>query len=421
MLPIRNVALALLLTLGGLSAAQDNPDADCTFNPEIANIPTEQVMRGASPQGIPALGHEGDCLGLTAPTQMPILVNQEEAAAWIDAREPVIAVTVNGESRAYPLQVLTWHEIANDTVAGIPVAVTFCPLCNSAIAFDRRIPLTPEAQNAALLNNGTLEFGELDQAFLDAYAFQHGEVPDFEASLEVTFGVSGFLYNSNLFMFDSKTFTLWGQILGEGNIGTLTGTRLLNYPAQIIAFEAFRATFPEALVLSRDTGFLRSYGENPYPGYDDADTPPFLFNGITDGRLPPKARVVSVAFRGESVAYPFEILEVERAINDLIADEPVAVWWQDGTSSALNNAAIAGSRDVGAVGVFSRNLNGQELSFSWDGGAFVDDQTGSSWNLSGRAIAGELQGEQLQAVVHDNTLWFAWAAFKPDTRLFLGE
>ena len=416
---LRDAALALTVIVGGFAAAQDEPT--CNFQPEIFNIPTDQVLQPQTPQGITGLGHEGDCLGITGPSSAPAFVGQREAAQWIDAREPVVVVTVNGETRAYPLQILTWHEIANDTLGGVPIAVTFCPLCNSAIAFDRRIPLTLLTRAVALLNNGTIELGELDQAFLEAYAFQYGETPEFIGGLEVTFGVSGFLYNSNLLMFDSRTFTLWSQILGQGNIGTLTDTQLLNYPAQIVAFEAFAADHPEALVLSRDTGYFRDYGSNPYPGYDDVDTPPFLFNGISDGRLPPKARVVSVELRGASAAYPFEILEQTRVVNDRLGDEPLAVFWQEGTASALNNATIADGRDVGAVGVYSRNLDGLELTFAWDGASFVDEQTNSLWDLSGRAVAGTLAGSALHPVVHDNTLWFAWAAFKPETRLYTGE
>ena len=339
----------------------------------------------------------------------------------------MIAFTVNGESRAYPLQVLTWHEIVNDTVGGVPVAVTFCPLCNSSLAFDRRVPLGAEALarlqqlNPAAVVASAEEL--LDADFLAAYTDQEGAADSsgITAATVVTFGVSGTLINSNLLMFDTASSTLWSQILGQGNVGTLTGTALLRYPAQVISYEAFREVFPEALVLSRDTGFSRNYGANPYVGYDRADTPPFLFNGISDGRLPPKARVVSVERLGESAAYPFEVLSEVHVINDTVADLPVAIFWQQGTASALDGRNIATSADVGAVGAFERTVDGQELTFSWNGEAFIDDQTGSSWNLSGQAVAGALQGEVLQAVVHDNTLWFAWAAFKPDTRIVISE
>jgi hypothetical protein len=414
--------LILLLACSSATLAQTGRQTLLGVDPGKSNIPLDQILRGNPvPQGIPSLGHEGDWIGWTTPTQEPRFVSQEEAASWLGEREPVIAISVNGTSRAYPLQILTYHEIANDVIGGVPVAGTFCPLCNSAIAFDRRIPLTQEALDTVMVENPNAPLVDLDEAFFEEYTFQRGELPEFVKAVEVTFGTTGLLFNSNLIMFDSQTSTFWAQILGEGNVGALTDTALLNYPAQIISFSEFRKTFPESSVLSRDTGFSRPYGNNPYVGYDDVDTPPFLFPGITDGRLPPKARVVSVDLRGETVAYPFEILGQNRVINDQVGDEPVTVFWQEGTSSALNSDTIASGRDIGAVGVFSRAIDSQVLTFEWQEESFVDNETGSRWNLSGRAVEGELSGTQLTPIVHDNTLWFAWAAFKPETRIFVGN
>ena len=427
---MRRLAVILIALLSGLTLAQAAllPLSRIGVDTELANISVDQTLSGGPPpQGIPALGFSGDRNGAAGPSPSPSFVSQQEAGEWLDGAEPVIAFTANGETRAYPLQILTWHEIVNDTVGGVPVAVTFCPLCNSSLAFDRRVPLGAEALarlqqlNPAAVVASAEEL--LDADFLAAYTDQEGAADSsgITAATVVTFGVSGTLINSNLLMFDTASSTLWSQILGQGNVGTLTGTALLRYPAQVISYEAFREVFPEALVLSRDTGFSRNYGANPYVGYDRADTPPFLFNGISDGRLPPKARVVSVERLGESAAYPFEVLSEVHVINDTVADLPVAIFWQQGTASALDGRNIATSADVGAVGAFERTVDGQELTFSWNGEAFIDDQTGSSWNLSGQAVAGALQGEVLQAVVHDNTLWFAWAAFKPDTRIVISE
>jgi hypothetical protein len=224
-----------------------------------------------------------------------------------------------------------------------------------------------------------------------------------------------------MLMFDSHTSTLWSQLLGIGNAGTLTDTVLLRLPAQIVSFEAFTEAFPDAPILSRDTGFSRSYGQNPYIGYDAIDSSPFLFRGAADGRLAPMTRVVSVDYADTAVAYPFEVLERERATHDDIADLPIVVFWQPGTASALDGPTIANSRDVGAVGAFDRRVNGEALTFHWQDGSVVDHQTGSTWNILGQAVAGELAGQALTPVVHDNTLWFAWAAFKPETRVVTGE
>jgi hypothetical protein len=417
----------LLLAALGVASAQFGASALDRIGVDTsrANIPTDRILSGGPPpQGIPALGFSGDWLGAAGPSPAPAFVSQDEAALWLAGVEPVIVVSVGGATRIYPLQILTWHEIANDTLGGVPIAVSFCPLCNSALAFDRRVPLTDEGWEQLLEVNSDAAVRSadeaLDAAFLEAYADQEGGVR-VSGAVEVTFGVSGTLFNSNLLMFDTASSTLWSQILGEGNVGTLTDTALLRYPAQVVAFTDARAAFPEADVLSRDTGFGRSYGRNPYLGYDDADSPAFLFDGVSDGRLPPKSRVVSVE-RGEaSAAYPFEVLTEARAVNDAVEDLDIAVFWGPGTASALDRTLIADGEDVGAVGVFRRDVEGRTLTFGWDGELFVDRETGSSWNLLGQAVAGELEGVQLRAVPHDNTLWFAWAAFRPDTRLYLGQ
>ena len=382
------------------------------------SIPLDEILSGGPPpNGIPALGFDADWQGASESTPEPSFVSQDEAADWLGAQEPVIVVELNGEARAYPLQILTWHEITNDTLGGVPVAVTFCPLCNSALAFDRRIPLSEDALAEVSAANEAIEATELDETFLSTYAAQ-GNDADIMTGVEVTFGVSGALYNSNMLMFDNKTSTLWSQLLGNGAVGALTDSQLLRYAAPIISFEAFRAAYPDALVQSKDTGFRRDYGRNPYVGYDDANSPAFLFQGESDGRLAPKERVVSVIAPEESVAYPFTILAAQNVVNDKVGEQPVAVFWRAGTASALDAGTIDGSRDVGAANIFSRELDGQTLTFEWNGDTFTDAETGSSWNILGQATAGELAGSQLEPVVHDNTLWFAWAAFKPGTRIY---
>ncbi len=347
------------------------------------------------------------------------MVAQEEAATWLGREEPVIALTVGGESRAYPLQILTWHEIANDTLGGVPIAVTFCPLCNSALAFDRRVPLSERARREVLELNPGATLVELDPSFIKAHQTQQKSLSPVEG-LEVTFGVSGLLYNSNMLMFDTASSTLWSQLIGEGAVGTLAGTQLLRYTAQIVSFAEFRKAFPDGLVLSQDTGFSRLYGNNPYIGYDRADSPAFLFSGEADGRLLPKEWVITFEAQGEAVAYPFSVLSKEKVVQDSVGGEPVVLFWQPGTLSALDEGIIADSEDAGAAGVFRRKLDDQVLTFSWRDGQIVDEETGSSWNLLGRAVKGKLQGQALRPIVHDNTLWSAWAAFKPQTRIYEG-
>ena len=328
-------------------------------------IPYHEIIAGGPPRdGIPSI-------------DAPRFISPAQAADWLDPREPVIALEVNGVARAYPLQILIWHEIVNDVIAGAPVAVTFCPLCNAAVVFDRR---------------------------------HRGQV--FE------FGVSGLLRNSDLIMYDRQTESLWQQFTGEGIVGEMAGEQLTWLPASIIGFEDFASAYPDGDVLSRETGYSKPYGRNPYAGYDTIDQSPFLFDGPADERLLPMARVVTVSLGGEDVAYPYAILREQRVVHDRVAGQEIVVFYEPGVVSALNASQIVNSRDVGATGVFIPQVNGQSLTFVWDGEAFVDEQTGSRWTILGVATSGPLAGERLSPVIHADHFWFSWAAFKPDTRIY---
>lgn len=286
--------------------------------------------------------------------------------------EPVLALTIGGVARAYPVQVLIWHEIVNDTIDGVPVSVSYCPLCNSAIAYDRR----------------------LGDRVLD-------------------FGTSGQLYNSALVMYDRQTESLWSHFTGEAVVGHLTGEVLETFPVATVSWSSFRDAHPDALVLSRETGHDRSYGTNPYPGYDDVDTAPFLFDGEVDGRLAAKERIVGIDLPTGVVAVTESLLRDERVVE---VDDVVA-WHLPGAASALDASDVADGRDVGASNVFSPEVDGEQLTFRGVDGGFEDVETGSQWDILGRATGGPLEGSQLTAIDHVDTFWFAWAAFQPDTEL----
>jgi hypothetical protein len=329
------------------------------------SVPYDEIRSGGPPpDGIP-------------PIDEPQFESIADAASWLQPQSPVIAVAINGDARAYPLAVLIWHEIANDAVGGVPVAVTFCPLCNSSVVFDRRVD---------------------------------GEI--------LRFGVSGNLRNSDLIMWDDRTQSWWQQFSGEAIVGAYTGTQLELVLSLVVSFEQFAQQYPEGVVLSRDTGSLRSYGMNPYAGYDGSSSP-FLFDGTIDDRLPATERVLAGLVGGEPVAYPFSILSQQRVINDTVADIPVVAFWQPGAASALDAATIDESRDVGMAALYSRELDGRVLTFSVDDdGAIRDDETDSVWSIFGAAVDGELAGSQLEQEFAYPHLWFAWAAFQPETRLY---
>jgi hypothetical protein len=310
------------------------------------------------------------------PIDNPVFESVAQAATWLQPQSPVIAFTLGETTRAYPLAILTQHEIVNDVIEGMPVAVTFCPLCNSAVVFDRTV---------------------------------EGRV--------LRLGVSGLLRNSDLIMWDDVTQSWWQQFTGEAIVGAYTGTTLTLLPSTVVGFGVFADTFPQGEVLSRGG---RGYGGNPYIGYDSSDRP-FLFQGTPDARLFPTERVLGVQLRGQAVAYPFPILARERVINDLIGDAPVVAFWQPGAASALDRGNIDASRDVGMAALYSRAIGDQTLTFRIDAdGVIRDDQTDSTWNIFGMATAGELQGAQLRQQLAFPHFWFAWAAFRPETRIYAG-
>ncbi|MCY3916672.1 MAG: DUF3179 domain-containing protein [Chloroflexi bacterium] len=309
----------------------------------------------------------------------PAMETVPEASAWLSDRSPVIAVEIEDEARAYPLAILMWHEIANDEIAGRPVAVTFCPLCNSAVTFDRRV---------------------------------NGEALDF--------GVSGLLRNSDLIMFDRQSESWWQQLTGEGLAGEHAGVFLDIVPSQVIGFGSFAERYPEGLVMSRATGYNRQYGANPYSNYDSRPGRPFLFHGEIDPRLDSAVDHVLAAIIGaDAKAYPFDILRAEQVINDRIGDTPIVVFFQGGVASALGDHVIDNARDIGAAGMYQSSIDGKVLRFTAnDDGSFADGETGSTWNAFGEAIAGELAGSQLNWVHAFPHFWFAWAAFHPDTEVY---
>lgn len=331
------------------------PDTDFTLH----SVGYDEIISGGPPpDGIPAIDD-------------PVFESVNEADEWLGDDWPVMIFELNGDARAYPLAILIHHEIVNDVVGGRPVALTFCPLCNATIAFDRTLP------------DGTL----------------------------LDFGTTGNLRNSDLVMYDRQTKSWWQQFTGEAIVGELTGTRLEFLPSQIVAWSDFISVYSNGKVLSRETGFNRSYGRNPYSGYDSINNFPFLYEGDLDGRLPPVERVVAIQLDGIDVAYPFTVLSEIKVVNDKVAGLPLVVFWKEGTRTTFGNS----DRDVGSTGVFNRQLDGQVFTFQAVDGGFKDHETGSLWNIFGEAVDGPLTGQRLESIVAGEHFWFAWAVFKPDT------
>lgn len=293
--------LALLLCLCAFPAlanpdrwAREWPKTD--FSQKSFEDWSEVVSGGPPRDGIPAL---------TKPELVPV------GTAEFSPVEPVITLELEGtRPRAYPVRYLLWHEIVNDVVGGTPVAVTFCPLCNSGMVFDRRT------------SEGVLEFG-----------------------------VTGKLRHSDMLMYDRQTESWWQQAQGLAIVGALTGAELKPLPGWTESWESFVARNPEGLVMAPPEGHRRDYGANPYVGYDSAERP-FLYSGDPPPHdIAPLARVVRVADR----AWPLERLEREGEIREA----GVVLSWETGLASPLDTRDLAEGRDIGMVRV--RDEGGRDV------------------------------------------------------------
>lgn len=228
--------------------------------------------------------------------------------------EPVIFLVGSCGAFAFPYRILIWHEIVHHDQCGVPVAVTYCPLCNTSMVFDRRI-------------DGTV----------------------------LSFGTSGRLRNSDLVMYDHRTESLWQQFTGEAIVGLQVGKVLNSVPARIEAWRLFREQFPDGRVLVPPAWGHSSYGQTPYEGYDSTPSP-FLFQGKMPRGIDPMARVVRVGTRAWALTYV-------RKNSPVLTADGLRIEWQEGQNSVMDRAAITRGRDVGNVRV---TREGSDVAYSVD-------------------------------------------------------
>lgn len=272
-----------------------------------------------------------------------------------------------------------FHEIVNDVVGGQPVAVTFCPLCNASIVFDRRVA-------GALLD----------------------------------FGTTGKLRKSDLVMYDRQSESWWQQFTGKGIVGRCAGATLTQVPSTIASFHDFVKAYPQGRVLSRETGHVRAYGKNPYRGYDRIGDQPFLFRDPVDPPLPAMERVIGITRGGKTRVDPFAALAVKPVINDDVGGEPVVVFSHKELLSALDAETIRDSRRIPAAAAYSRKAGTRVLYFDSRDGRIVDRETGSQWDIFGRAVSGALKDTRLTPADGGVHFAFAWLAFHPQSEVYGG-
>ena len=299
----------------------------------------------------------------------------EQADAWIGDNEPVLAAFAGDEARAYPIRLLLQHEAVNDWLDGSPLLVTYCPRCNSAAVFER--------------NAGTLTLG---------------------------FGAASALRSENRVLFDETTESWWQQATGKAIAGEFAGLQLRPAESALISWSDFKRAYADGTVLSRSSGFDLDYEFNPYFNVDFTQPSPPA--GEIDPRLPSRARVLGLVGDDGALAVPFSELFFSGVVNVQIGRAPVAVFWQRGTSSPLSSADVAQGRDVGAAVAFSARSGNRTLTFRSERGVFTDEQTSSTWSITGEALSGPLAGSRLDVVPHVNSFWSCWSAFRPATAVY---
>lgn len=252
------------------------------FDLRNASIPPKEIHAGGPPRdGIPSIDR-------------PVFVGSGEAD-FLRADDRVLGVVMSGVARAYPLKILNWHEIVNDSIGGQHFVVTYCPLCGSGMVFDSNI-------------DGTA----------------------------LTFGVSGLLYDSDMLLYDRNTDSLWSQIKSEAVSGPLRGTRLQLLPSRHTTWSQWRSEYPATVVLSTDTGYRRDYQKSPYGGYEKSPNLYFHVSNKAPRKYHPKTLVLGMTLGGRSKAYPFEELAAHGAerVVDTIGDEAITIHWDQASQSA---------------------------------------------------------------------------------------
>jgi hypothetical protein len=354
------IALAVLVILSGNSPPQASIVSDPSDSESLSSamtimetngmrhiIPLDKIKGGGPPKdGIPSIDN---------PQFAEI-----QGSQFVSDSDTVIGLEINGDARAYPLFILVWHEIVNDRVGDVPVAVTYCPLCYTNQVFERII-------------DGT----------------------------EVEFGTSGKLYNSNLLMYDRYTESYWSQALGIAVTGELTGMQLKTVPFDVITGGDWKKLHPDTLVLTTDTGHLRSYATDPYGDYY---TDPRIIFPVDnqDDRMHPKEIILGFNENGIYKAYKQNDVELHNIINDNIGE----------TQILLVSLFSQNSR------AFDRTVNDEILEFEFNDEKITDTTTKSEWNYDGVAISGPLEGNKLTRMSIEPGFWFEWIAFHPETEVW---
>lgn len=301
----------------------------------------------------------------------PKFYNDEKSKEYYKPETNVVVLSSGREYKAYPMDLLMFHQVINDRIGGKPIAITYCPFTDAVIAYERR--------------------------------FQNKGV-----QRELSFQPSGMIRKSNIILYDEQSESWWQQYTGKCNTGDLKGVSLKKYPVLRMTMGQYYENYKYGLVI-KDTekdSYL-PYGKNPYYKYDNILTEkPIYLNYMPSERLMPMERVVSVNILKKHIIYPLEEIQQKGVINDQPMDMYIAVFYEGSSTSMLEGREIEQNSKTGSAAVYSAFQDSQLLTFSKEGDYFVDEQTKSTWNFRGYCIDGKLKNQQLRLL--DFTQSFAF-------------
>ncbi len=373
---MKRIGLFILLStvLVGSAVAQRNPkNLKLAWKTDTMkrSVPLNEFLALMMPDEIPTI-------------YFPEFLPKKKALKTYFEHEPVICVEYKMEAHAYPLSVLLYHEIVNDEIHSLPFSVTYCPLCNAAIVFKRRMSYDSTEYN-------------------------------------LTFGTSGMLRKSDMVMYDRNTESWWQQATGEALVGKMKGAKLEYYPSQVLSLKEFYETYPDGLVLSdkNNTQHNFKYGESPYVKYDDlGNKQPKYYKDSVDARLPAVERLITFVMGDAVQAYTVADVAKEGVINDKVGETPVVLFHSDKTVSVLDSKLIEESKAVGSTTAFDRTVKGEAHTFVKKDGFFYDTKTNSKWLITGKCIEGEYKDLWLEQLSYGNHFAFAWLHFYPESKIY---
>lgn len=351
--------MAALVTLG---ACDEDSTVAGVRETTLCDLNDDLLVSSLAPDAIPAV---------TEPTMVS---PADDRASYLFDTDRVLGVVVDGEARAYPHNILWWHEIVNDRIGDRWISVTFCPLTGSGLGFD----------------------------------------PVLEGTERLDLGVSGLLFANNLVMWDRESGDVYGpQLTVAGACDDFRDKELDLVPVKEMSWGRWKELHPDTKVVSGELGFGRNYRVYPYGAYDELDNDELLVPMTVDRSRPIKERVLAIRVDRGGRGYPFQELSKlgsMAAVNETVGGVPTTVFYE--------------ARDGMTALAYEARIDGQALTFEADTsqGVWIDQETGSTWTMDGEATAGPLSGERLTPRADAYTLfWFAWRHFQPDGSVFAAE